>query len=213
MTGFLDRMAARAAGLAADVTPQVQARFESSDGVGSPGPDEVSVAQPTTPSPSPIPAPVAALVARPAYDDADATAVGRQVEHGRAQVAPADPLTIAAPAHAALDRGSSTVRVEHERVEFDPAMTPTTGQAPAPDALVSVQPAASALAQAPPAALAQSDEVAQRGPDVIRVAIDRVDVQAPAAQPRPAPSPPVLPAAKAERLTLQDYLRGERGAG
>jgi hypothetical protein len=206
-------MAARAAGLAADVTPRVHARFESSDPVGSPGPDEVGVAEPTTRSPSPIPAPLATLVPRPSHDDAVAPAVERQAQHRQAQVAPADPLTIPAPAHVALERGSPTLRVEHERVEFDTATTPTTGRAPASAVLVSVQPAASAAAQAPPAARAQPHDVTQRGPDVIRVAIGRVDVQAPAAQPRPAPSPPAPPAATAERMTLQEYLRGERGTG
>jgi hypothetical protein len=56
----------------------------------------------------------------------------------------------------------------------------------------------------------ESSVAAQRQPDLIRVSIGRVDVRAPA--PPPLPSPPVqVPAAKADRLSLQDYLLGQRG--
>jgi hypothetical protein len=66
-------------------------------------------------------------------------------------------------------------------------------------------------APAPVGAINESSTAAQRGPDVIKVSIGRVDVRAPAPPPRPAPLQVLVPAAKSDRLSLQDYLRGQRG--
>lgn len=213
MSGFLDRMGARAAdGSRPEVTnrlvtssaPRVPALFESA----------AVTNEPTVTTGPVLPAPAAAEVPAAAVSSVAVPAVESRPPLLAAEVRPVRP-----------DREPTQVRVERELVpaERSPLPTPAarqsqrpTGQSqPAalqsqPTALV-VPAAPVALAPAAPAgAMNESSVAAQRGPDVIRVSIGRVDVRAPAAPPRPAPPVPV-PAAKADRLSLQDYLRGQRG--
>ena len=75
--------------------------------------------------------------------------------------------------------------------------------------LVPALPVVAAVPQPVPGSPAQST---QRGPDVIRVSIGRVEVRAAATLPSPPQAaPPAAPAAPV-RVSLQGYLRGEREA-
>lgn len=103
-------------------------------------------------------------------------------------------------------------------IRAEGARAPEPGSRFAPDSAqlessVPVVPAVPAVlaAAALPAGKSEPSFAAQRGPDVIRVSIGRVDVRVPAAPPRQAAPPVPVPAATADRLSLQDYLRGQRG--
>jgi len=93
--------------------------------------------------------------------------------------------------------------------QLTPSTTPHATVLPAtlPVQAIPIVPAA----PLPAAAMNESSAPGQRGPDVIRVSIGRVDVRAPAPPPLPARPQVPVPAAKSDRLSLQDYLRGQRG--
>jgi hypothetical protein len=218
MSGFLDRMGARAAdGSRPEVTnrlvtssaPRVPALFESATVTTEP----TGITEPVSPALAAAEVPAAA-VPSVAVPSVAVPWVAVPPVDGRPALPAAEVLPVRP------DRESAQVRVERELVpmpaERSPLPTPAARQSqPAtrqsqPAALV-VPAAPVALAPAAPAgAMNESSVAAQRGPDVIRVSIGRVDVRAPAAPPRPSTPVPV-PAAKADRLSLQDYLRGQRG--
>jgi hypothetical protein len=224
MSGFLDRMAARAGGAAAEVAPRVPALFES--GAVTTVPSEAAAPEagrvpvrlpsvpPALPSPSSRREPSFASARESAVDVGPPSAVAPMASaESRPHVPAAQPVD--------PDREPASVRAEREPVsgptERGPLPTRTTRTM---RTTRQSQPAALVVPALPvalaPAALAggmpESSVAAQRGPDVIRVSIGRVDVRAPAPAPRPSPPPVPVAAAKADRLSLQDYLRGERGA-
>lgn len=205
MNGFLDRMAARAADrsrpevtnrLATSSAPRVPALFEPA-GVTSEPPPTIEAVPPAVVA-AEVPA-----VAVPSVESRPAVPAG--------QLQPIPP-----------DREAAPIRVERESVpvpvpaEHSPLPTPAARPGMAATrhgqlAALVVPAVPVALAQAAPAGVTNESAVAaERRPDIVRVSIGRVDVRAPAAPPRPS-TPVGVPAAKADRLSLQDYLRGQRG--
>jgi hypothetical protein len=216
MSGFLDRMGARAADhsrpeatnrLATSSAPRVPALFESAP-IAAVTPETIKAAA------------AVAVESRPALPEAEVRPVPPDREPAQVRV---ERELVPVPVPAPVERSplpTPTVRQSQQATRRSQQATRRSQQATGqsqqatgqsqPAALM-VQAVPVALAPAAPAgAMNESSVAAQRGPDVIRVSIGRVDVRAPAAPPRPAPPVPV-PAAKADRLSLQDYLRGQRG--
>jgi len=221
MSGFLDRMAARAGGAAADVAPRVPALFESAAVTTPPkglaaleaGPLPVRL-PPAAPSTLPVasPPPLEPLAAPPWTSAAE---LGQGAPPASAGMASAEPDVSAAEVRPeGPDPAPARVRVERELGPVPVGGEPPTPVTPLirPAALVVPAVPVAIATAAPAGAVPGSSAPSQRGPDVIRVSIGRVDVRAPAAPPRPAPKPAPVPAAKADRLSLQEYLRGQRGA-
>jgi hypothetical protein len=219
MSGFLDRMGARAAD---GSRPEVTNRLVTSSAPRVPALFESAPIDAITPEPAP---PVSAVEGRPALPDAEVRPVPPDRDPAQVRVerelvpvpAPAEPSPLPAPAarHSQPAERQSKPAARQSQPAARQSQPAARQSQPAarqsqPAALV-VPAAPVALAPAAPAgARNESSAAAQRGPDVIRVSIGRVDVRAPAAPPRQAPPVPV-PAAKADRLSLQDYLRGQRG--
>jgi len=231
VSGFLDRMAARATGdNRSDATPWVPSRFEPTDGAGPSLSAADGLAAPRTGSPTPpppgsllIPPPVAQPVGQPVAQSGahpgvepadDAVPLRAARETGPTpQVAFAGTTNPPVPAEAA-QLGSPTSRAARtgpDRIEVPTERTPPA-RPPATAARLAVAVPAVPARSAPVIPQSEQGRVASRGPDVVRISIGRVDVRAPAPQPRPAPAAPTPPAAKLERLSLQDYLHGHREA-
>ena len=219
MSGFLDRMGARASGAAAEVAPRAPAVFESaalSTGpVGAPGSEWASVpVRLGSVRPGPSVSPSSSFRREPSFASArDSALVGPPF--AVAALASAEdrpPVPAAQPVDS--DRPPATVGAEparmSESIELRSLLTPSPQES---QSLPPVVPAIPVLlaAAALPGGMPESSVAAQHGPDVIRISIGRVDVRAPAPQPRPAAPPVPVPPAKADRLTLQDYLSGQRG--
>jgi hypothetical protein len=218
VSGFLTRMAARAAGGPTGATPQVPARFapaSSSDGPAPPaGPD-------LRPSAGP------ADVQRRTRSDAPAAAVGEPTSSARIERRPAasgqaadppdppgpTPVRRSAPVARPV-AGPASSAEEAGRSEL-PADTAAIAE---PRLLAAVPPPAAPLVVAlpvPEPRLASADSPAAaespRGPDVVHVSIGRIDVRAPA-PPATPPAPRQVRSAEPEPLALDAYLRGKREA-
>jgi hypothetical protein len=213
MSGFLDRMAARAGGVVPEVAPRVPALFESTVAATAPtARSPLEVNRPPVGSAAPPPALHARFTGGPPASTAEVGPVtqqpaGREASSvGPAAAAPARPP---APGPARTG-GRVSIHV--------PPVTGAAGQVTAsgprrsrPAVLVSPAVPVPLATAAPAGAPPESSDAVRGGPSVVRVSIGRVDVRMPAAPPRPASPPEPVPAAKADRLSLQDYLHGQRG--
>jgi hypothetical protein len=228
MSGFLDRMAARADGAAAEVAPRVPALFESAavttEAIGAAAREARPASLRLPPS---VPAALPSPSSRQKPSFASARESGVEVGHPSAVAAMASAVS-RSPVPAAQvvdsDREPASVRVERapvsEPTEHRSLPTPATRTTRTTRTSRQSKPTALVVPALPvalaPAALAggmtESLVAARRGPDVVRVSIGRVDVRAPAPPPRPSAPPIPVPAAKADRVSLHDYLRGQRGA-
>ncbi len=224
MTGFLARMAARAAGSGTAAAPRLPSRFEApslpgTDAEGAPGAAAAASAGvpasgvgplATDPAEAPVPAP-----SRPRRAGETERVAGRHA-------APAAIPPLGRPSEGAAERASlapvagtpATPPAPPHDVRASASASQSPGE-PARDRVVVVAlPAAPAPPPRPAAAPdAAGDHLTEpgRGPDVVHVTIGRIDVRAAVAQPAPRPAP--APTAAPTTLPLADYLRGRRAAG
>ena len=224
MTGYLGRMAARVSGREPGIVPRVPSRFEVADRA-----EPVAVDPATTEGAGIPPAP------RPAAAPSRPVAISGV---GAEQVRPTSPpatvpdrtagLSPPAPVRAPSAAPRRTQPLSTEGAGLPPVQpgeasgstsrpsSPAARAASVRDLLVvPAAPTAAVSSTAPLASATGSASVdtSAREPDVVRVSIGRVDVRATMAPPRPpaAPEPVRQPErASAERLSLQDYLRGQR---
>jgi hypothetical protein len=196
MTGYLERLAARASGSPAAATPRLPSRFEPGGAVdatepamaetvvAAPSPaDDQRVAAATPPQPRMAPPRPRERFSAPDEIPAETTIVANSSHARAAASALPDPIAESTPA----DRWQ---RDEPRAVR--------------PVAAV-VLPAATAFT----GASEQQGSGAAAEPDVVHVSIGRIDVRATVAAPAPE-ARPRQPAPRRETLSLHDYLRGER---
>lgn len=225
MTGFLGRIAARASGREAGISPRVPSRFEGVERSEPVAVEQAAEIPATPPEPT---RPMVTTAGRQAMPR-----VGTQPERPAAsprvaaddgvEARPAEPVRVAVPPEprrrepASMEEaGSSRGRpAEPARATAQPSPPPAPA---APDLLVVPAAPAAALARNDalvPAAGPVAADTSPREPDVVHVSIGRVDVRGSVAAPRqPAPRQQTRQAAPSSsaRLSLQDYLRGQREA-
>jgi len=225
MTGFLGRMAARASGREPGITPRVPSRFEGADRAEPVAADgsstEVAATSPVPVRPAAAP-PRAEAVSGPPTEAAHRDPPPVMSPEGTAAAALPAPAPVRAEAPPASPPADppSVEDVGPPRTRPREAPPKATSQPrSAPDLLV--VPAAPAAALSSAAALVPAPgpvtaDASPREPDVVHVSIGRVDVRATVAPPhRPAPPEQARPPVRSpsERLSLHDYLRGQREVG
>jgi hypothetical protein len=226
VTGFLARLAARAAGEAAGAMPRLPARFEGpaaglpvpARGTDLEAPAPLADLEPgdrrgSTPAAKAAAAPHTAPIAtgepggRPmagvAVDASPPVRVRPRAGASRVPGSGTDPLGVVADAAAAI---ASPAPSRGGLASRGPDIAPREPRPPL--APVAALPASAA---APAESAGGRPGAPGREPDVIRVTIGRVEIRAAVPPPasRPAPTASPRPAA----MPLGDYLRGRRSAG
>jgi hypothetical protein len=212
VSDFVGRMAARAVGISVVAQPRIPGVFEE-QAAGEPASIAVIDAEVIAPRPSPRePAPSA-----PATPPPDAS-IAREATSEPRDEATAPPLErLAAPSpveklrpsypvpdhdgrdeQAALPRPHARPRTQPD----EPTSAPAVAARPAP-------PAVPALAFAAPSASSRPAAAPQAEPPAVRVHIGRLEVRANVQEPPREPRRREV--ARAEGLSLSDYLRGKRG--
>jgi hypothetical protein len=240
MTGYLERLAARASGAMAAVAPRLPSRFESpSPALGSAF-DAARVAEPTA---SPVvrhPITGTGREATPATSAISATSRGADGTTRAASSSPdadssrrahAEPVlqptevasmpvaNAEAELRDAIDTARETDRAGDRRPSEDRHDAPEAPDRAGPRAVVSARPverpadSARGPAQGSPAATAPATRHPlgrPSEPDVVHVSIGRVEVRATLAAPRPEQPTARTPSRGDSTVSLEDYLKGRR---